>query len=70
MPNEIKFETFPSTVNDALAYLYVRAQDLSGKTPAEVHTMYQEAYWEIRRDYNRKKGSGWLKKKEEESIQS
>ncbi|MEY8385954.1 hypothetical protein AALC17_01515 [Oscillospiraceae bacterium 38-13] len=62
-------KTFPSTEIEALAYLYVQSQDLSGKSPAEIHTMYQEAYWEIKRDNTLKDRSGWLMKKKEEARQ-
>lgn len=40
---------FPSTKAEALALLYVQAQDLSKKTPAQVLAMYKEAYSEIKK---------------------
>lgn len=45
---------------NALAMLYLQSQNLEGKTPAEIHTMYLEAYYEIKRDDQNKLQSGWL----------
>lgn len=38
---------FPDSDRSALAYLWVQAQDLKGKTPEEVYDLYQEAYNKI-----------------------
>jgi len=46
-----KVKTYPESVTDALAMLYLQNQDLKGKTPAEIHTMYWEARKEIQTDY-------------------
>lgn len=61
MGNDIKLNAFPSTRAEALALLYVKAQDLTGKSPSEIQTMYFEAYYEIKRDYHEKHESGWFK---------
>ena len=61
MANDIKLNSFPSNRAEALAYLYVQAQDLTGKSPAEIQAMYFEAYYEIRRDYRAKSNSGWIR---------
>ena len=47
---DIELKTFPSSNIEALALLYVQNQDLKGKTPAEIHTMYQDALYEIKQD--------------------
>lgn len=41
--------------------LYLQNQDLREKTPSEIHTMYQEAYYEILKDHRIKAKSGWFK---------
>jgi len=38
---------FPHSRSEALALLYVKSQDLSGKTPAEIAEMFEKAYEEI-----------------------
>ncbi len=63
MPNDITLRTFPSSVEEALAFLYIQHQDLSGKSPEEIHTMYQEAYYAIRKDHYQKWQDGWFKAK-------
>lgn len=40
--------TFPETVTEALAMLYVQSQDLSGVTPEGLFDMYQDAYQKIK----------------------
>ncbi|MDR0979468.1 MAG: hypothetical protein LBL91_06110 [Lachnospiraceae bacterium] len=52
MSDEIRLNAFPSSNLQALAFLYVQNQDLTGKTPAQVAKMYFEAYKEIQ-DNNR-----------------
>ena len=56
-----EFKTFPGSFTEALALNYVQHQDLNGKTPAEIHTMYWEALYEIRKDYKEKHDSGYFK---------
>lgn len=65
MSSEQRFSTFPSNRTEALAYLYVQSQDLTGKTPAEIHNMYFEAYFEIQREHRRKSNDGWFNQKSE-----
>lgn len=38
---------FPSSKQEALAYLYTQSQDLSGKSPEEVLEIYDSAYEKI-----------------------
>lgn len=38
---------FPSSKQEALAYLYTQAQGLSGKSPEEVLEIYDSAYEKI-----------------------
>ena len=37
------FNTFPSAPVEAIAYLYVQTQDLTGKTPVQIYEMYLDA---------------------------
>ena len=55
------FNIFPSSAEEAVAMLYVQSQDLSEKSPSEIYTMYQLAYYEIRKDKREKQNSGWFK---------
>lgn len=34
---------FPNSKEEALALIYVKSQDLSGKTPEEILALYEEA---------------------------
>lgn len=56
-----EFKTFPSSSSEALALLYVQSQDLKGKTPAEIHTLYLDALYEIRQDWREKRDSGYFR---------
>lgn len=50
MPNEsakVSIDEFPSTAQEALAFLYVQIQDLSDKSPEDLSTMYLDAYAKI-----------------------
>lgn len=55
MAESVKLDSFPADCMEAIAYLYVQQQDLSGKSPAEIYTLYQEAYYEIRKDHLQKR---------------
>ena len=57
---DIELKTFPSSNIEALALLYVQNQDLKGKTPAEIHTMYQALY-EIKQDWREKRNNGYFR---------
>ena len=41
-------KTFPSDESEALAFLYIQNQDLSGLTPPQIYDEYRKAYKEIR----------------------
>ena len=60
MSNET-LKTFPDSYAEGLAMLYLQNQDLREKTPSEIRTMYQEAYYEILKDHRIKAKSGWFK---------
>ncbi len=64
MAETINSSGFPCTAEEAIALLYVQNQDLSGKSPAEIYTLYQEAYYKIRKDKFQKQKSGWFKTKQ------
>lgn len=61
MADSVSLKAFPSNENEAIAFLYVQRQDLTGKTPEEIYTMYLEALYSITKDNNEKKASGWFK---------
>lgn len=46
---------FPSKSEDALAYLFVQRQDLSGKTPEEIFDLYANAKDAIKKRANERK---------------
>ena len=52
---DIELNTFPSS------NIEVQNQDLKGKTPAEIHTMYQDALYEIKLDLREKRNNGYFK---------
>lgn len=54
------FHTFPKDYAEALAILYLQNQDLRGKSPSEIHTMFQNARYEILKDHREKTTSGWF----------
>ena len=50
---------FPTNREEALAMLWLEKQDLSGKSPTEIHDMYWKAVKEIRADYQAKRNAGF-----------
>lgn len=66
MQNGTKLNTFPKSRYEALALLFLQAQDLSGKSPAEIQTMYFDALTVLRRDYLDKVKSGYFQSHAEE----
>ena len=70
MSEPVKLNTFPNSAIEALALLYVQSQDLSGKTPADVLTMYYEAKYQMQIDQAQKMKSGWIKTKDVELQQA
>lgn len=65
MPSDTHLSAFPSNRMQALAFLYVQSQDLTGKTPADIQTMYFDALTELRQDYLAKVKSGYFMTREE-----
>lgn len=57
--DNVNLSTFPGSVFEALAMLYIQNQDLKGKTASEIHTMYREAHKELMEDYKNKRNSGY-----------
>lgn len=51
--NKIEIKSFPNTEYEALALAFVNAQDLSGKTPAEVYRIYHNACEEIKEEHKK-----------------
>ncbi len=60
MNENVTLNTFPSNRNEALAMLYLQNQDLSDKTPEQIHTLYWETLYDIRRDYKAKREEGFF----------
>lgn len=52
MANEREF--FPKSSTEALAYLYVKSQDLTGKSVEELYKMYWEAYDKLSEENKRR----------------
>ena len=69
MGNETTLQTFPATPEQAIAMLCVQSQDLSGKSPAEVYTLYWETYYRILRDRRQKLNSDWFQTQQEAVLQ-
>lgn len=62
MNQDINLHCFPKRRDEALTMLYLQNQDLSNKTPSEIHTMYWEALYEIRNDNDEKHKQGFFNK--------
>ncbi len=60
MNQDINLHCFPKRRDEALAMLYLQNQDLSDKTPSDIHTMYWHALFEFRNDYEVKKEQGFF----------
>ena len=43
----VSFNAFPANRNEFLTMLYLQSQDLTGKTPEELATLYHSAYEKI-----------------------
>ena len=48
MSDNVRIFSFPDTETDALAYLYTKNQDLSGKSVKEIAEIYYNAYYELK----------------------
>ena len=48
MANEFSFSTFPSSKLEALAFLYLKNQDISQLSPEELLEKYNETYEKLR----------------------
>ena len=59
MADGVSLDVFPSDRFEALAMLYLQNQDLSGKTPTELHDMYWSVLKEIQADYREKRKNGF-----------
>lgn len=65
MANDTNLRAFPSDRYDALAMLFLRNQDLSGKTPEEIAIMYDDAYEKISGKLNELNKERTAKKREQ-----
>lgn len=65
MSDKVELDTFPRNATEALAMLYVQNQDLRGVTPEQLHTMYHETCYAMRREHARKHNSGWFRAQSE-----
>jgi hypothetical protein len=59
MAEKVEPGRIPRNAAIKLALLYVRAQDLTGKTPTEVNRLFLSAYNEIFADQDELFMSGW-----------
>ena len=59
MSNNINSSSFPKNPREAIAYLFVKSQDLTGKSPSEIYSIYCKAYDEITENYPSGKTSAW-----------
>ena len=50
--DKVKLNSFPSNSWEAIAYLYVKNQDLSGKTPEEIYDLYHDALLAARKRHD------------------
>lgn len=50
----------PQCNAEKLAMLYLENQNISGKTPTQLHEMYLNAYYEIKNDYLQKLRNGYF----------
>ena len=58
MSENVTFNVFPKTKNEALTMLYLQNQDLSNVTPEELLNLYVDTYEEIKNaDLARKKAN-------------
>lgn len=57
--SDTTLRTFPTNNIEALVMLFLQNQDLSMKSPAEICTMYFEAFKEIQRDIEKKNEAGY-----------
>lgn len=48
MSDSVSLSTFPKNKDEALAMLYVKNQDLKGKSIKEIAEIYYNAYYEFR----------------------
>lgn len=60
---------FPKDRFEALALLYVQSQDLSEKSPEDIHDMYLKAYYAIKKDNGARVRSNWFVNQEAEQRQ-
>ena len=58
--DNVRLSTFPSSVEEEIAMLYVKGQNLTGKSPVEIYNMYWDAYFEILKDHREKVNSKWF----------
>lgn len=50
MATDVTLSSFPSNLTEALTMLYLKNQDLTGKTPEELLGMYWETYEKLKED--------------------
>ncbi len=65
MSNAVELSTFPASVEQEIAMLYVKTQDLTGKSPVDIYNMYWDAYNKILADQHEKLNAKWPNQKTE-----
>ncbi len=53
--NSVTLHKFPDNEIEALAFLYLKNQDLSNKSPIEIYNIYKKAYDEILKEKKAKR---------------
>lgn len=66
----VSFNSFPATKKEFLAALYVQSQNLSGATPEEIVSMYDDAYEKVDAEFNRLREERKMLKRKENPYQS
>lgn len=51
MSDNVVLKTFPSSLDEALAFVWLRSQNLSDLSPEEMFDKYQEAYKRIHKHH-------------------
>lgn len=62
MGEQTVLHTFPSSRREALAMLYLENQDLKGKTPEEIQSLYFGAYEALKKDDKERSNANLIKK--------
>ena len=54
------FHTFPSNEHEAIAFLWLKNQNLSNLSAKDIHEMYHIALNDVRKDHSEKTHTSWF----------